>query len=206
VLFDEIEKAHSKMHNILLQLLDEGVVTDSKGFKVSFRNALVLMTSNLGVREVEGIRGSIGFDWEQRQEPTFEEMNHEIMDAVKKAFRPEFVNRLDETIIFNNLTRGDSVRIADLLLAELTRIGRRAGVNLQWDTDVKRWVSDIGYHRDSGARELKRTIKTRIETPLTDLLLEGTIKEGMTVDVYVQAGELAFEPRVFAAPILTGIS
>ena len=206
VLFDEIEKAHSKMHNILLQLLDEGMVTDSKGFKVSFRNALVLMTSNLGVREVEGIRGGIGFDWEKRQEPTFEQMNHEILDAVKKAFRPEFVNRLDETIIFNNLTRADSVRIADLLLLELTRIGRRAGVNLQWDSDVKRWVSDIGYHRDSGARELKRAIKTKIETPLTDLLLDGTVKEGMTVDVYVQGHDLVFEPRTYAAPILSGLT
>lgn len=206
VLFDEIEKAHSKMHNILLQLLDEGMVTDSKGFKVSFRNALVLMTSNLGVREVEGIRGGIGFDWERRQEPTFEQMNHEILEAVKKAFRPEFVNRLDETIIFNNLTKADSIRIADILLGELTRIARRAGIQIHWDPEVKKWISDIGYHRDSGARELKRTIKSRIETPLTDLILDNTIRDGMAIDVSVRGDELAFEPRTYQAPILSGVS
>ena len=205
VLFDEIEKAHSKMHNILLQLLDEGMVTDSKGFKVSFRNALVLMTSNLGVREVETLRGGIGFDWENRQEPTFEDMHGEIMDAVKRAFRPEFVNRLDETIIFNNLTRSDSVRIAELLLSELTRIARRAGVMINWDQAVKRWVSEMGYQRDSGARELKRTIKRLIETPLTDLMLDGTITDGMSVDADIRGGELVFEPREVSTPILSGL-
>ncbi len=195
VLFDEIEKAHSKMHNILLQLLDEGMITDSKGFKVSFRNALVLMTSNLGVREVESLRGSIGFDWENRQEPSFEEMKGEIDEALKKAFRPEFLNRLDETIIFNTLSPDDSVRIADILLDELQKIARRAGIIMNCDDTVNRWIAETGYKREFGARELKRTIKQRVETPLTDLMLDGTLKEGMLVNVSAKSGEITFDPQ-----------
>jgi ATP-dependent Clp protease ATP-binding subunit ClpC len=201
VLFDEIEKAHSKMHNILLQLLDEGMITDSKGFKVSFRNALVLMTSNLGVREVESLRGGIGFDWERRQEPTFQEMTHEIQEALKKAFRPEFLNRLDDIITFNTLTAQDSIRIVDLMLQDLARIARRAGVALGFEPSVKRLLADRGYRRESGARELKRTIKRCVEVPLTDLLLDGTVTEGMSVRVRVQRGEITFEPvRLATSP------
>ena len=193
VLFDEIEKAHSKMHNILLQLLDEGMITDSKGFKVSFRNALVLMTSNLGVREVESLRSSIGFDWGQKQEPTFEEMKGEIDEALKKAFRPEFINRLDETIVFNTLSEEDSISIADILLGELGKIARRAGVILNCDDTVKRWIVERGYKREFGARELKRTIKIHVETPLTDLMLEGTVKEGMLVNATANGSAIDFE-------------
>lgn len=193
VLFDEIEKAHSKMHNILLQLLDEGMVTDSKGFKVSFRNALVLMTSNLGVREVEQLRSGIGFDWRRRQEPRFEEMRNEIHEALKKAFRPEFLNRLDDVIIFNTLTFADSVRIVDILLGELSQIARRAGVILNFDANLRRHLAEIGYDRDFGARELKRTIKQHVETPLTDLMLEGAVKDGMLVNLGVHNGEIRFD-------------
>ncbi|NRA97980.1 MAG: ATP-dependent Clp protease ATP-binding subunit, partial [Planctomycetes bacterium] len=199
VLFDEIEKAHSKMHNILLQLLDEGMITDSKGFKVSFRNALVLMTSNLGVREVESLRGSIGFDWEVKQEPSYEEMKGEIDEALKKAFRPEFINRLDETIIFNTLSVDDSVTIADLLLDELAKIARRAGVIMNCDESVKNWVAETGYKREFGARELKRTIKQFIETPLTDLMLEGDVTEGMLVNVSAKGGEIVFDSHALEA-------
>lgn len=195
VLFDEIEKAHSKMHNILLQLLDEGMVTDSKGFKVSFRNALVLMTSNLGVREVEELRSGIGFDWQQRQEPRFEEMKESINEALKKAFRPEFLNRLDDVVIFNTLTFSDSIRIVDILLQELSVIARRAGVIINYDQNVKKHLAESGYDRDFGARELKRTIKQQVETPLTDLMLEGEVREGMLVNVNVNNGEICFEPH-----------
>ena len=205
VLFDEIEKAHSKMHNILLQLLDEGMITDSKGFKVSFRNALVLMTSNLGVREVESMRSSIGFDWEVKQEPSFEEMKGEIDEALKKAFRPEFINRLDETIIFNTLGKNDSIKIADILLGELAKIARRAGVILNCDDSVKEWIVDNGYKREFGARELKRTIKVHVETPLTDLMLEGTVTEGMLVNATAGNGEIVFEPVALEAATPAGV-
>ena len=198
VLFDEIEKAHSKMHNILLQLLDEGMVTDSKGFKVSFRNALVLMTSNIGVREVEDLRRHIGFDYSVRQEPSYEEMSAEITEALKKEFRPEFLNRLDDCIVFNTLTMQDSIRISALLLKDLSRIARRAGVLLTFDPCVKKNITERGFRRECGARELKRTIKTLLETPLTDLILEGEITEGMVVRVNTVGGEMNFSPQKLA--------
>lgn len=200
VLFDEIEKAHSKMHNILLQLLDEGMITDSKGFKVSFRNALVLMTSNLGVREVESLRGAIGFDWEERQESRYEQMNTAIDDALKKCFRPEFLNRLDDIVVFNTLTREDSVRIVDLMLGEMSGIAKRAGIALQFDSAVKRVLAEKGWRRECGARELRRTLKQQIETPLTDMLLDGRIREGMDVRVRVRSAEVVFEPQEIATP------
>ena len=198
VLFDEIEKAHSKMHNILLQLLDEGMITDSKGFKVSFRNALVLMTSNLGVREVESLRSNIGFDWQDRQRPTFEQMTHEIQEALKKAFRPEFLNRLDDTLVFNTLTQSDSIRIVELMLEDLTRIGRRAGIRLEFEPGVKRLLVEKGYRPECGARELRRTIKVNVETPLTDLLLAGDIPDGAEILVRTEGTEVVFLPRVLA--------
>ncbi|HYC76509.1 MAG TPA: AAA family ATPase [Planctomycetota bacterium] len=193
VLFDEIEKAHSKMHNILLQLLDEGTVTDSKGFKVSFKNALVLMTSNLGVREADQRRSAIGFDAEERAATPFEQMREEINEALKKCFRPEFLNRIDETVVFNTLTRNDSTRIADLMLQDLGRIAERAGVTLKFSPEVKRYVVDAGWRRECGARELKRTIKKLVETPLTDLMLERVIRDGMTVKAKVRQKEIVFE-------------
>ncbi|MSR74684.1 MAG: ATP-dependent Clp protease ATP-binding subunit [Planctomycetes bacterium] len=200
VLFDEIEKAHSKMHNILLQLLDEGMVTDSKGFKVSFRNALVLMTSNIGVREVEDARGAIGFDSDARENTSYERHRSAIDEALKKCFRPEFLNRLDEVIVFNTLTRDDSVRIVDIMLGEMGRIAKRAGINLHFDASVKRTLAEKGWRKECGARELRRTLKQQIETPLTDLLLDGTIREGMDVRVRARAGEISFEPQHLETP------
>jgi ATP-dependent Clp protease ATP-binding subunit ClpC len=200
VLFDEIEKAHSKMHNILLQLLDEGMITDSKGFKVSFKNALVLMTSNLGVREVEQFRGAIGFDWEERQESRFEQMNTAIDEALKKCFRPEFLNRLDDIVVFNTLTRDDSVRIVDIMLGEMSGIAKRAGIALTFEPSVKRTLAEKGWRKECGARELRRTLKQHIETPLTDMLLDGRIREGMDVRVRVRSGEVSFEPQEIATP------
>ena len=193
VLFDEIEKAHAKMHNILLQLLDEGTVTDSKGFKVSFKNALVLMTSNLGVREADQRRGAIGFDSEERALVPFEQMREEINEALKKCFRPEFLNRIDEVVVFNTLSKNESTRIADLMLQDLARIAERAGVTVKFSSEVKRHVVELGWRRECGARELKRTIKKHVETPLTDLMLERTIREGMSVKVRVKQHALIFE-------------
>ncbi|MCA9321470.1 MAG: ATP-dependent Clp protease ATP-binding subunit, partial [Planctomycetes bacterium] len=192
VLFDEIEKAHSKMHNILLQLLDEGVVTDSKGFKVSFRNALVLMTSNLGVREANAARGGIGFDHNQKEVTRYEDMTDTIMGALKKAFRPEFVNRLDDVIIFNTLTLNDSVRIVNRMMADLTRIAERAGLGLTTTPELRHHIAERGFQPEVGARELKRTIKRLIEEPLTEMLLRDEVAEGDFVTIDIVSGEIDF--------------
>ncbi len=199
VLFDEIEKAHSKMHNILLQLLDEGTVTDSKGFKVSFKNAVVLMTSNLGVREVEQSRSTIGFDCEQKKAASFESMKTEINEALKKCFRPEMLNRIDDVIVFNTLGKEDSLKIADIMLGDLAKIARRAGVAVEFGSSVRRHIVETGWRREWGARELKRTIKREVETPLTDLILDRTIRQGASVKIEVENGVVSFSPTVGAA-------
>ncbi|MEE9394413.1 MAG: AAA family ATPase [Planctomycetota bacterium] len=193
ILFDEIEKAHSKMHNILLQLLDEGMVTDSKGFKVSFRNAMVLMTSNLGVREVESARSGIGFDHKNKGEMRYEEMKGEIFESLKKAFRPEFINRLDDVIIFNTLTLEDSVKIVEKMMEELTTIGRRAGIGLNYGDELMTFLAEKGFKPEYGARELRRTIKKLVEDPLTDMLLNETLVEGNMVQLDAQDGEVVFD-------------
>ena len=193
VLFDEIEKAHSKMHNILLQLLDEGVVTDSKGFKVSFRNALVLMTSNLGVSEANEARGGIGFDVATKDETRYEDMQDTIFGALKKAFRPEFINRLDDVIVFNTLTFQDSLRIVNRMMTELARIAKRAGLGITATPECKHLVAEAGFKPECGARELKRTIKKMIEEPLTEMLLANEIAEGDFITLDARDGALKFD-------------
>ena len=120
-------------------------------------------------------------------------MTQEIHDALKKAFRPEFLNRIDETLIFNTLSRSDSIRIADLMLEDLATIAERAGVTVRYEASVKRAIVDLGWRRESGGRELRRTIKREIETPLTDLLLARTVRQGMTVRVRTKNKEFLFE-------------
>ncbi len=192
VLFDEIDKAHSKMHNILLQLLDEGMVTDSKGFKVSFRNALVLMTSNLGVKEVEEARSAMGFHHGRGERIPYELMRNEINDALKKAFRPEFLNRLDEVIVFNTLTLDDSVQIVEKMMAELEVIAERAGIRVKATDNLNRHIAEQGFKDEWGAREIRRTIKKLIENPITELILDETVEEGDIVLMDVADGEVIF--------------
>jgi ATP-dependent Clp protease ATP-binding subunit ClpC len=161
------------------------------------------MTSNLGVREVDRSRRAIGFDSEHRQEVPFEQMTQEIQDALKKAFRPEFLNRIDETLVFNTLSRADSTKIADLMLSDLAQMAERAGVRVRFDASVKRAIVDIGWRRESGGRELRRAIKREIETPLTDLLLARAIEPGMTVRIRNRNKEFGFEiePAAETAPV-----
>ncbi len=193
VLFDEIEKAHSKMHNILLQLLDEGVVTDSKGFKVSFRNALVLMTSNLGVREANASRDGIGFDVAKKDATRYEEMKETIFASLKKAFRPEFINRLDDVIVFNTLSFDDSLKIVDKMMAELTSIAERAGLGLTALPAAKELIAERGFKPEHGARELRRTIKKLIEEPLTEKLINEEIREGDFIALDADGGQIRFD-------------
>lgn len=192
VLFDEIDKAHSKMHNILLQLLDEGMVTDSKGFKVSFRNALVLMTSNLGVKEVEDARSALGFRQGREETLPYELMRNEINDALKKAFRPEFLNRLDEVVVFNTLTLEDSIVIVEKMMAELEIIAERAGLRVKATEKLNRHIAEEGFKDEWGAREIRRTIKRLIENPLTELILNETVEDGDIVLMDVEDGDVCF--------------
>jgi len=186
VLFDEIEKAHEKVHNLLLQLMDEGHLTDSKGEHVSFQRCIVLMTSNIGVDDVRKLQGRVGFDLAERDvlpDPLLDDAMH---GAVKKSFRPEFVNRIDGVIQFRPLTVADCGAIARLQLREMAGYLERTGVALRFTAALERHLAALGWSAEYGARELRRHIRDEVENPLTDHLIHGRFKRGDTVAVSVR--------------------
>lgn len=192
VLFDEIEKAHSKIHNLLLQLMDEGTLTDGKGNIVQFNNTMVLLTSNLGVHEIDTVKNRCGFDTARRRRLSSADQREAIQSAMKSTFSPEFLNRLDDVIVFNTLTEKDCQRIARLQLDEVASYLRGTGIRLRFSPRVDSFVAHAGFSEEYGARELRRIIKTEIETPLAELLLEERFSSGDTVQVSVRRGKVQF--------------
>jgi ATP-dependent Clp protease ATP-binding subunit ClpC len=189
VLFDEIEKAHPDVFNVLLQILDDGRLTDSKGRVVDFKNTVVIMTSNVGSAEVShplGFTadggGSDGREAEKR-----------LMDELRKAFRPEFLNRIDEIIIFHSLTREQLTQIVDLLLARVRNLVEGQGMHLEVTEAAKALIAEQGYDQQYGARPLRRTIQRLIENPLSGELLRGRFKEGETIRVKAVEGRVVLE-------------
>ncbi len=195
VLFDEIEKAHHKIHNLLLQVMDEGTLTDGKGNVVRFDSTLVLLTSNLGVAEVEGIKNRCGFDLSKRTTLAPADQHAAFHEAMRQTFSPEFINRLDDVIVFNTLTEKDCRRIARIQLDEVSSYLAETGVKLSWSPPVEGLIASEGYSEEYGARELRRIIKNRIESPLAELLLDGRYGDGDTVHVAVRKGKVHFEGR-----------
>ncbi len=192
VLFDEIEKADSKVHNILLQLLDEGFVTDSKGSRVSFADSVIVMTSNLGIRQIEAHQNRVGFDPRERDGLSHAERTRTSVKSVKQFFRPEFVNRLDEVVVFRTLSPENVASIASLMLADAARHAKSAGLSVQFDPHVKSHIAQEGYRAEYGARELRRAVERLIETPLALEILDGRLKEGDRIKVSLKNGRVAF--------------
>ncbi len=186
VLFDEVEKAHPDVFNVLLQVLDDGVLTDGQGRTVDFKQTLIILTSNLGAQALSQLPDGADASDARR----------DVMDAVRSHFRPEFLNRLDETIIFDRLGRGDMDGIVDIQLARLRK--RLAGRNiaLELDDASKTWLADAGYDPVFGARPLKRVIQSALQNTLAELLLAGDIKDGDTVPVTAGAEGLMIGDRV----------
>ena len=190
VLFDEIEKAHQKVHNLLLQVLDEGVLTDSKGQVIDFQQTVVIMTSNLGVAEVDAIRTRMGFS-KKHQEQSLADMDlkEPTVDALKTYFRPEFVNRIDEVVVFNPLDEKVCCRIAARMLREVADLLARTGIKVRYSSSVRNVLAKQGFSEEFGARELKRLIKRKIEDPITELILDEELGPGAEIDVRVRGGE-----------------
>jgi len=181
LLFDEIEKAHPDVFNVLLQLLDDGRVTDSQGRTVDFKNTIVIMTSNLGSRFLlEGVTG----------DEIPESVRESVMTEVRRSFRPEFLNRIDETVLFKPLTLDEIGRIVDLLLADLNRRVADRRVTIVLDEPAKTWAAEKGYDPVFGARPLKRFLQRQIETKLARALLSGEVAEGSTVRFKVTGDHL----------------
>ncbi|MBU2956858.1 ATP-dependent chaperone ClpB [Paracoccus sp. 1_MG-2023] len=173
ILFDEVEKAHPDVFNVLLQVLDDGVLTDGQGRRVDFKQTLIILTSNLGSQALSTLP----------EEADATEARHQVMDAVRAHFRPEFLNRLDEIIIFRRLSRGNMDGIVDIQLSRLEQrlSGRKIGLSL--DADARSWLADQGYDPVFGARPLKRVIQRALQDPLAELLLSGNVLDGQTVEV-----------------------
>ena len=193
VLFDEIEKAHYKVHNLLLQLLDEGVLTDSKGQVVSFSGCLVILTSNLGVEKVEAMQKRMGFGQARQRslaELPFQELT---VEAMRDFFRPEFVNRLDEVVVFNPLDLKVCTRIAHRMLREVSDLLGQGGITVEFSPGVKATMARGGFSEEYGARELRRLIKRQIEDPLTELILGHGLVTGARLQVRIRDGAPAFE-------------
>ena len=177
VLFDEIEKAHPDVFNVLLQVLDDGRLTDGQGRTVDFRNVLIVMTSNLGAEILAG----------QSEGHDSSEVRDQVMAVVRSAFRPEFLNRLDEVLLFHRLTREQMTGIVDIQLTRLEALLADRKISLEVDAAAKAWLADAGYDPVYGARPLKRVIQRSLQNPLAQMILEGRLSDGETARV--SAGE-----------------
>jgi ATP-dependent Clp protease ATP-binding subunit ClpB len=186
LLFDEVEKAHPDVFNVLLQVLDDGVLTDGHGRHVDFKQTLIVLTSNLGSQALS--RLPEGADAAQAKA--------EVMEAVRAHFRPEFLNRLDEMVIFDRLSREDMVGIVEIQLGLLARRLAARKITLDLDADARKWLADEGYDPVFGARPLKRVIQRSLQDPLAEMILGGEITEGAVVPVTVGADGLIIGDRV----------
>ena len=189
VLFDEIEKAHPDVFNALLQILDDGRLTDGKGRTVDFKNTVVIMTSNIGSGVIG--RHRLGFAAEEEGR-THEDLERRLLEELRKAFRPEFLNRVDEIVVFDPLTREELAQVVDLLLTRLRDLAAGQGMRLEVTQAAKEFVADQGYDAEYGARPLKRAIQRLVENPLSSALLRGQFTSGDTVVVDLEGGALVF--------------
>ncbi|HTK68626.1 MAG TPA: ATP-dependent Clp protease ATP-binding subunit [Candidatus Eisenbacteria bacterium] len=190
VLLDEIEKAHPDVFNILLQVLDDGMLTDSLRRKVDFKNTVLIMTSNLGARQIKGGR-SLGFQ-ERDEESAYGGMKRTILDELKRSFNPEFLNRIDEAIVFHPLDRPQMQSITKILLSQVAERLHGNGIKVAFDDSVVELLIEKGFDATLGARPLKRSIQKLIEDPLSEHVLRGQLKDGSEVRVFRQGDELTF--------------
>lgn len=181
ILLDEIEKAHPDVFNLLLQVLDDGVLTDGLGRKVDFRNTVIIMTSNIGVRDLKDFGAGIGFNTKAKKDNIDDHMRGTIEKALKKSFSPEFLNRLDDVIVFNSLEREDIHKIIDITLAKVYNRINILGYKIDLSLKAKDYLADKGYDPQYGARPLNRAIQKYLEDPLAEQILSGSVNEGDTI-------------------------
>jgi ATP-dependent Clp protease ATP-binding subunit ClpC len=182
ILLDEIEKAHPDVFNLLLQVLDDGILTDGLGRRVDFRNTIIIMTSNIGARDLKDFGSGIGFSTKSKSDNLDEQARSTIQNALKKAFAPEFINRLDDIIIFNSLERSDLHKIIDLMLIKLKARLVNLGYEVQLTEKAKDFIADKGYDPQYGARPLNRAIQKYLEDLLAEEILKGPLEEGELIE------------------------
>jgi len=197
VLLDEIEKAHPDVFNILLQVLDEGQLTDSLGRKVDFRNAIIIMTSNIGARQLKDFGQGVGFSTNAKTTQAEQHSRGVIENALKRAFAPEFLNRIDDVIVFNSLGEEEIFKIIDIELAALFGRVNSLGFKIELTDGAKKFIAEKGYDSQFGARPLKRAIQKHLEDPIAEEILKGELNEGdtMVVDYDKEAEEIKIAPK-----------
>src|SRR5438045_2135206 len=196
VLFDEIEKAHPDVMNMLLQILEEGKLTDNVGRVINFRNTIILMTSNVGSETIKK-QSTMGFS-PITDESSYEKMREKILEEAKRQFRPEFLNRLDDIIVFRSLTKPDLIEILDLEAEKVTEQLKGKNFILVLDAKSKDFLVEKGYDPTYGARPMRRSVERYLEDPLAEELLKGNLHEGEPVEVTVEGDKLVFSQK--AAP------
>ncbi|HCC08140.1 MAG TPA: ATP-dependent Clp protease ATP-binding subunit ClpC [Clostridiales bacterium] len=193
ILLDEIEKAHPDVFNILLQVLDDGHITDSQGRKVDFKNAVIIMTSNIGAANIISPK-KMGFVYEKDENKDYTAMKKMVMEEVKKVFKPEFLNRIDEVIVFHSLTDQNIREIVKILFEQLkNRIKNNVNINIKITDEAIENIAKSGFDQQYGARPLKRTIQSKIEDKLAEMMLDGEVKEDATVTVEVKDNEISLK-------------
>ncbi|MEK7354445.1 MAG: AAA family ATPase, partial [Chloroflexota bacterium] len=202
ILLDEIEKAHPDVFNILLQIFDDGHLTDAKGRRVDFRNSIIIMTSNIGAELIR--KGSaIGFtsrsNESKSQQTDYEKMKEKLLEELKKNFKPEFLNRLDDRIVFHALTKEHIRKIVDLMLVIVNKQLAERDIKIEVTDAAKDFLGEKGYDEVFGARPLRRTIQDLVEDKLSDSLLRGQFRSGDVITVDLEEGEIVLHAAAMAA-------
>ncbi|HOU46358.1 MAG TPA: AAA family ATPase, partial [Chitinophagales bacterium] len=203
ILLDEIEKAHPDVYNVLLQVLDDGILTDGLGRKVDFKNAIIIMTSNIGVRQLKDFGTGVGFATSSIKENSDNLAKGVIQKALQKTFSPEFLNRIDDVIVFNSLGKEEIFKIIDIVLAGVYGRLEKLGYSIELTNAAKDFLSEKGYDPQFGARPLHRAIQKYVEDPLAEEILNSNISEGDTIiaDMDTEAKDkLKFEVRKKSKP------
>lgn len=196
ILFDEIEKAHPDVFNVLLQVLDDGHITDAQGRKVDFKNTIIIMTSNAGAQSIVEPK-NLGFASAESEKHTYERMKNGVMEEVKRIFKPEFLNRIDDTIVFRTLNKDDMKKIVTLMTKSLVKRAKdQLNITLNIRDSVKKYIVEKAYDPKYGARPLRRMIQDKIEDTLAEEILAGTIKNGDVVDVGMKKNEVCCTVRI----------
>ena len=195
ILFDEIEKAHPDVWNILLQIMDDGVLTDGQGRTVSFKNTIIIMTSNIGARNITG-KTSLGFGVEKPSELSpFEDIKSKVMEQVKKTFRPEFLNRIDDISVFHQLDRDNIIEIARRMVEGLKKRSLEAGIKIEVKEDAVKVLADKGFDPKYGARPLRRTIQSTVEDMVAEIILDGKYNDGDVIVFDAKDGEITVKTK-----------
>ncbi len=197
ILLDEIEKAHPDVFHLLLQVLDEGQLTDSLGRRIDFRNTIIIMTSNIGSRQLKDFGQGVGFSTRAKQESASQHAKSVIQNALKRSFAPEFINRLDDIIIFNSLTKEDIYKIIDIELIGLFNRIKTLGYQIELTNTAKDYITEKGFDPDFGARPLKRAIQKYLEDPMAEAIIKSSLKQGdiLQVDYDKEKDEIKINPK-----------